>query len=170
MASPFGVLRHCLVSLMTVSLLFAAAHAQGAKEPSAILELGGAVEWDFPGFFKYGPTTGVEFTPIKDWLEIEAGVGPLFSRGPTEWDTDLLIKKPFTLSHTVECMIGVGPDWSFSPVGTTVAGEVALDFMFWPTRERRYGWFLEPTYSYAFTSGHQRSLGTAAGLLIPIPR
>ena len=36
-------------------------------------------------------------------------------------------------------------------------------------RYRKYGWFLEPTYSYSFSSGHEQSLGLTAGLLIPIP-
>ena len=30
-----------------------------------------------------GPTVAVEFTPIKEWLEIEIGTGPLFW-----WDND----------------------------------------------------------------------------------
>jgi hypothetical protein len=60
----------------------------------------------------------VEFTPIKDWLEIEAGVAPMFSHGRAEWDTDLIFKKPFTLSDKVEFMIGAGPQLTFSPEGT----------------------------------------------------
>jgi hypothetical protein len=82
---------------------------------------------------------------------------------------DLLFKKPFTLSDQVEFMVGVGPQWTFSPEGTKIAGEFALDFMFWPTLDRRYGWFLEPTYSYSFSRGHEQSLGATVGLLIPIP-
>ena len=53
----------------------------------------------------------MEVTPIEHWLELEAGVTPLFGRGSTEWDTDLLFKKPWTLSHKVEFMAGVGPEW-----------------------------------------------------------
>ena len=58
----------------------------------------------------FGPTVAVEVTPLKNWLEIEAGVTPLFSNGHTELDTDLLFKKPFTLSNAVEFMLGVGPE------------------------------------------------------------
>lgn len=164
------MVRHRLLLLITASLLFAvAAHAQEkGEEATAILELGGAGEWDFPGSSRFGPSTAVEFTPIEDWIEIEAGIAALFSTGPTEWDTDLLVKKPFTLSHTVEFMAGIGPQWTFSRAGTTIAGEIALDFMFWPKPARKYGWFLEPAYSYAFSSGHERSLGATLGLLIPI--
>ena len=101
----------------------------GAKEPTAIIELGGAGEWGVPGASSYGPTAAVEFTPVKDWLEIEAGVAPMFNHGRTEWDTDLF-KKPFTLSKKVEFMIGVGPQWTFSPEGTKIGAELAADFMF----------------------------------------
>jgi hypothetical protein len=56
------------------------------KEPAAILEIGGAGEWALThGTPSYGPNVAVEFTPIKEWLEIEAGTTPFFSRGQTEW-------------------------------------------------------------------------------------
>ena|ERR1700683_914426 len=152
---------------VALSLLTGEAWAE-EKEPAAIIELGGAGEWDFPQG-KFGPSAAIEFTPIKDWLEIEAGVSPLFGGSHTEWSADLLFKKPFTLSDTVEFMIGVGPEWTFSSEGTKIAGEVALDFMFWPTADRKFGWFLEPSYSYSFSTGHEQSLGASIGLLIPIP-
>src|SRR5438309_7247933 len=42
------------------------------------IEIGGAGEWSTPdGASSFGPAVAVEFTPIKDWLEIEAGVSPL---------------------------------------------------------------------------------------------
>jgi hypothetical protein len=160
-----------LVSVAVIAgsiLLARMAYAAEEKEPTAIIELGGAGEWDFPKG-KIGPTAAVEFTPIKDWLEIEAGASTLFSGGRPEWTTDLLFKKPFTLSDKVEFMIGVGPEWTFSREGTKIAGEVAADFMFWPTPDRKYGWFLEPSYSYSFSKDHEQSLGVSVGLLIPIP-
>ena len=48
----------------------------------------------------------------------------LFGGGQREWSTDLLFKKPFTLSDKVEFMFGVGPEWTFSRDGTKVAGEM----------------------------------------------
>jgi hypothetical protein len=93
----------------------------------------------------------------------------VFGGGRTEWDTDFIFKKPFTLSDKLEFMVGVGPQWTFSRDGTKIGGELAADFMFWPTPDRKYGWFLEPTYSYSFSSGHERSLGVSAGLLIADP-
>jgi hypothetical protein len=160
--------RHVLF-LILASLPFTTNAQAEDKEPTAIVELGAAGEWGLPAASSYGPSLAVEFTPVKDWLEIEAGVGPMFHGGRTEWDTDLLFKKPFTLSDKVEFMVGVGPQWTFSREGTQIGGEFALDFMFWPTADRKYGWFLEPAYSYSFNGGHDQSLSTTVGLLVPIP-
>jgi len=158
------------VLLLMLALLLFTANAQAEdKEPTAIVELGVTGEWGLPGSSSFGPSLAGEFTPIKDWLEIEAGVGPMFHDGRTEWDTDFLFKKPFTLSDKVEFMVGVGPQWTFSREGSQIGGEFALDFMFWPTSDRKYGWFLEPTYNYSFSSGHEQSIGATIGLLIPIP-
>jgi hypothetical protein len=160
--------RHMLL-LVPASLLFTANAQAEDKEPTAIVELGAAGEWGLPGASSYGPSLAVEFTPIKDWLEIEVGVARMFHGGNGEWDTDLLFKKPFTLSDKLEFMVGVGPQWTFSREGTQAGAELALDFMFWPTAGRKYGWFLEPVYSYSFGSGHEQSFSTTVGLLIPIP-
>jgi len=160
--------RHVCLLMLAPPLLAAAAHAED-KEPTAIVELGLAGEWGLPGASGYGPSLAVEFTPIKDWLEIEAGVARMFHGGRGEWDTDLLFKKPFTLSDKLEFMAGIGPQWTFSRDGTQIGAELALDFMFWPTADRKYGWFLEPAYSYSFSSGHEQSFGATVGLLIPIP-
>ena len=156
--------------LVALLLLFAGKVDAEEKEPSAIVEIGGAGDWGLKdGGSSFGPMVAVEFSPIEHWLEIEAGVSTLFGVGPTEWSTDLLFKKPFTLSDKVEFMVGVGPEWTFTRDGTKFAGEAALDFMFWPTRDRKFGWFLEPSYSYSFSQGHEQSVGVSVGLLIPIP-
>lgn len=75
------------------------AYAQSTeKESVAIVELGGAVERSLTeGNSSFGPTVAVEVTPIEKWLELEAGVTPLFRRHSTEWSVDLLFKKPWTL-------------------------------------------------------------------------
>jgi hypothetical protein len=143
------------------------------KEPLAIFELGAAGEWGLNGgTSSVGPTAAVEFTPIKGWLEIETGVTTLFGKGQTEWDYDFVFKKPFDLSPSVEFEPGIGPVWIHTVSGgkTTdgVGAEAVLDFMFWPEPDRRYGWFLEPSYTYSFSSGHDQSFGVSAGLLIPI--
>lgn len=161
-------LRHASLLILAPLLCTASAQAQ-EKEPTAIVELGGAAEWGLPGSSSYGPSLAVEFTPIKNWLEIEVGVDRMFHGGRGEWGTDLLFKKPFTLSDKLEFMVGIGPQWTFSREGTQTGAEFALDFMFWPTADRKYGWFFEPTYSYSFSRGHEQSLSTTVGLLIPIP-
>jgi len=149
--------------------------AQSAdKEPVAVVELGGAADWNLKdGGSSFGPTAAIEVTPIENWLELEAGVTPLFTRHSTEWDTDLLFKKPWTLSKKAEFMLGVGPQWAhatkYGVTTNSVSGEVAGDFMFWPSAKRRFGWYLEPGYEYNFGGGHEQSLGISGGLLIAIP-
>ena len=118
------------------------------KEPAAILELGGAAGLSLTdGIPSVGPNLAVEVTPIEHWLELEAGVTPLFGRHSTEWDIDLLFKKPWTLSRKVEFMAGVGPEWiRTSGSGTrtnSLGAEAALDFMFWPSAKHKFGWYLE---------------------------
>lgn len=171
------VRRHSMTRLVLCPVLlvfWTAAWAQGPeKEPAAVLELGGAAGWNLKGGSSFGPTIAAEVTPIEDWLELEAGITPLFARHSTEWDTDLLFKKPWTLSRKAEFMFGVGPEWihtneSAAP-RNSLAGEAVLDFMFWPSAKHRVGWYLEPEYEYSFGRGHERSLGISAGLLIAIP-
>ncbi len=163
------------VALLATLLLAGNAFAQvEEKEPAAILEIGAAGEWALTqGKPSYGPNVAVEVTTIKEWLEIEAGVTPFFNRGQTEWDTDLLFKKPYTLSKATEFMFGVGPEWAHTISGgksaNSVAGEAALDFMFWPSPKRRFGWYLEPSYAYSFSHEHEQSASVTVGLLIAIP-
>src|SRR5579872_3675158 len=67
------------------------------SEPFAIGELGGAVNWNLKGFsFSGGPAVAIEFTPIKDRLEVEFGATQSYSRGASELGVDLLFKKPYT--------------------------------------------------------------------------
>ena len=83
-----------------------------------------------------------------------------------EWDTDLLFKKPWTLSRKAEFMLGIGPQWTYlkqnGKTANSIAGEVAGDFMFWPSGKHRFGWFLEPAYDYSFAAGHPQSVGMSA--------
>src|ERR1700760_4908435 len=83
------------------------------KEPVAIVEVGASTSWNFSGgATTFAPNLAAEVTPIEDWLELEAGVSPFYTRRSTEWDTDLLFKKPWTLSRKAEFMLGVGPSWA----------------------------------------------------------
>jgi len=157
---------------LALFLMASAAMAED-KEPLAILQLGAAAGWGLnSGGSGFGPTAAVEFNPIKNWLAIETGVSTLFSKGKTEWDTDFIFKKPFDLSESVEFEPGIGPVWMHTVgAGRTTDGIGAggvLEFMFWPTADRNYGWFLEPSFTYSFARGHEQSFGVSGGLLIPI--
>ena len=99
-----------ILLLIAAPLLFAANAQAEEKEPSAIVEIGGAGEWGLPGSSSFGPSAAVEFTPHQELAGNRGGVSTLFGGGKTEWSTDLLFKKPFTLSDQVEFMIGVGPE------------------------------------------------------------
>ena len=136
---------HAVKSLLLTSLFFfprnvSAQSVDKEPEPAAIVELGGAVGRDLKGGgSSFGGDLAVEFTPIEKWLEIEAGTTPLFRRHSTEWDTDLLFKKPWTLSEKVEFMFGVGPEWihtrAYGVTTNSLGGEVVLDFMFGSSEE-----------------------------------
>ena len=137
-----------------------------------MIELGAATERSIQeGTLGVGPSASVEFPVIKDWLEIEAGISPLFRSAQTVWQADLLFKKPFTISQHVEFMIGAGPQLSYTTLGggTQIASEFALEWMIWPSKDRKFGWFVEPTYTYSFSKGHEQSLGVTTGLIIAIP-
>jgi hypothetical protein len=143
------------------------------KEAVAILEFGAEPARSLSGGgWSLSPTVAAEVTPIENWLELEFGVTPTFSHHSTEWDTDLLFKKPWTLSKKVEFMFGVGPEWiHIRENGITtnsVAGEIALDFMFWPSPKRRFGWYIEPAYDYTFERSRDQAIGVSIGLLISV--
>jgi hypothetical protein len=156
-----------------ICLAATARAAEKEKEAIAELELGVAGDWDFAGgAFSLGPSLGIEVTPIKDWLEIEAEVSPVFGGGRTEWETELIFKKPFELSDKLEVMPGLGPAWFYKTghgESSSSIGAVALvDFQIWPSAERKLGLFIEPSYSYDFGREHEQSLGITAGILIPL--
>jgi len=100
------------------------------KDPAAILEIGASTSWNVTGgAATFAPNFAVETTPIENWLELEAGVSPFYTRNSTEWDTDLLFKKPWTISRKAEFMLGVGPQWVYlrqnGKTTNSIAGEVA---------------------------------------------
>ncbi len=162
MSAPAALLLACLCGAL----------AQ-AQEPLAVIELGGAAGLSLNDpTASFAPTAAAEVTPIEKWLELEFGVTPIYTHSTSEWDADLLFKKPWALSRAVEFMLGAGPEWirkrHWGAVTNAAAGEAVLDFMFWPWPNRRFGWYLEPGYEYTFGRAHERSLGIGAGLLIKI--
>ena len=165
----------CAAVLLLCSLSAVAQTAGNrAKDAVAIVELGGASSTSLSGGgSSFGPNIAVELTPIENWLELEIGVTPLFRHHrSTEWNTDLLFKKPWDISKKFEFMAGLGPEWSYTKEAGTgrhaFALESALDLMYWPRAKRRLGLFIEPAFEYSFSGGHERSFGVTAGLLIAI--
>jgi hypothetical protein len=151
-----------------------AAQSVEADKEIAVVEIGAATSISQKGgSASFGPDFAVEVTPIENWLELEAGVTPLFTRHSTEWDVDLLFKKPWTLSPKVEFMFGIGPEWVHTRQNrmttNSISGEAIGDFMFWPSvGKHRFGCYLEPGYEYNFGQGHEKSIGISGGLLIAI--
>jgi hypothetical protein len=165
----------CVKFAVAACLLFWAGNSSAQsvemKKEHAVIELGGAAFREITnGTSSFGPSAAVEVTPIKNWLELEFGTTALFRRHSTEWGTDLVFKKPWDLSKKVEFMLGLGPEWVHaSKNGITtnsISAEALADFMFWPSKKHRFGWYVEPTYEYSFASGHEQSLGVTGGLLI----
>jgi hypothetical protein len=141
-------------------------------EHSFILEIGTAGEWPLNGErSNFGGTIAGEIEPIENWLELEFGLTTLATAGHTEVSGDLLFKKPFRLSPTVEFMAGVGPSYSHTLNGPERGGawsaEFALDWMFWPTKN--LGWFVEPTWSINPRNG-QQSAAVSIGILVGFPK
>jgi hypothetical protein len=173
-ANFYASIEKLLLLAAAISLTASAQAAEKEQDAAVELEIGAAVEWGLPGGgFSFGPSAGIEFTPIKHWLEIEAGISPVFGGGRTEWGTELVFKKPYELSDKVEMMVGLGPEWLYKTGGgaqtaSSIGGVAIVDFQIWPFPERKFGWFIEPSYGYDFGRGHEQSLGVTVGLLIPI--
>lgn len=152
----------------------AGAHEEHEADARAVIfEFGAIGEWPLNGErANFGGTIGAEVTPIENWLEIEFSLATLATAGHTELSEDLLFKKPFELSPTVEFMIGAGPSFSQVVSGpdrgsSAVSAEVALDFMFWPTKN--LGWYFEPTWSVNPRTG-QQSVAASIGILVGFPK
>jgi hypothetical protein len=148
-----------------------AADGQGSAEEiehSLIVGVGGASEIELgDGSLHTGANVMVEWDAIENWLELEVEASVLAADSGVEVPFALLVKKPFRLARKVEFMIGVGPEVvqvAGANKGTYVGGEVALDFMFWPTRP--VGLWLAPIYDFIFHAGVSHGLGSTGGLLI----
>ena len=118
-------------------------------ESSVVVELAGGGEWDVHGGAgAYGPNLALEFEVIEHWLEIETGVAPRFERGESEVEFELIFKKPFDLSKSLEMVFGAGPVWvhrANENPRDSIAGEVSVTFVYWPREEHKLGYFVEPS-------------------------
>ena len=43
-----------------------------------------------------------------------------------------------------------------------------MERMIWPTKDRKFGWFVESTYSYTLSRGHEQAIGVTGDLTIAI--
>jgi hypothetical protein len=162
---------------MTAAVLVAcgaATHASaGDREPTAVIELGGAAGYSLKGGGPSGgPDVAVEVGVVPNWLEIEVGVTSLAGRDGTEWDADFVFKKPFDLTDRLELAIGVGPQWAHTTGAAkadAIAAEALVELAYWPHPEHDIGLFVEPSYEYGFSRGHEQSIGLTGGLCIGVP-
>ena len=156
-------------------MLFAegTAHAADDKElPSEhtiIIGVGGATEYELGnGSFHSGANVMVEWDAIENWLELEVATSLLAADKGIELPVDLIVKKPFRLTQSVELMLGVGPELvriSTPARKTTYAGgQIAVDFMLWPSH--RFGLWVEPTYDLVFRHTLSHGIGSTGGLLV----
>ena len=64
-------------------------------------------------------------------------------------------------------MVGIGPEWvqmrEKGVSGNSAAAEAALDFMYWPAKRHRFGWYMEPAYEYDLAAATSSRLDSAAG-------
>ena len=80
---------------------------------------------------------------------------------------------PVISFENIEVTFGIGPEWMHKTgggeAGDSIGGVASLDFQFWQLPEKKFGWFVEPSYGYSFGREHEQSLGVTLGVLIAIP-
>ena len=118
--------------LLAATLTFGSGHAfsqqQENKDHVAVSNSALRANWDSEMEKTASvPSVAVEVTPIEHWLEIEAGVTPSMSKGSTEWDFDVVFKKPFQLSKNVECMFGYERTIPVSRIGRKLGPSLRND-------------------------------------------
>jgi hypothetical protein len=154
-----------------LALLICAGHVAAQEPPpdvdhAVVFEFGWEGDWSKSEAFHQGGTVAVEFTPIEHWLELEIGVSVIAHPGGAEIPVDLLFKKPWRISRTVEFMAGIGPELIHSTAEhQTFWGLSAVaDLMVWP--RQNLGWYLEPAIERTFEPGaHETGFAIAAGLI-----
>ena len=88
-----------------------------------------------------------------------------------------MFKKPCTLPKMVDFVADVGPECvrlrQNGKVSNSISGEIAGDFMSWPTGKHRFGWYLEPASYHSLRADAAQSATcaylaelTLAGLIL----
>jgi hypothetical protein len=143
------------------------AEPEAEEHRDVVLEVAPAGEWELGGDGKtsFGPSFALAVTPIEHQLEVEFGLAPMIDHGNAEWEGEIVFKKPFELSKNLELLVGVGPQWA-TP-SNSFGAVVKLDLVYWKTSQ--IGWFVEPSYGYAFNGDHEQNLTFKVGLLFALP-
>jgi hypothetical protein len=147
----------------------AAAQDDAVEDRSLVLKLGPAFERSLQDrTTTFGGSVAVEGTLIENWLEVEIGATRLASGGRRADSIEVLFKKPFRLSPSVEFMIGLGPEvgrtFSAGTGGKSRSLQYAADLMIW--QSKKIGWYVESSYGYGVgPSRGERSLAGSAGIL-----
>jgi hypothetical protein len=149
------------------------AQAEDREKSAAVIEIGSSTEWQIPQReFSSGPYVALEFEAVRDWLEIEIGVSPQFGSYQTDLASELILKTPVFSTERIEVMFGVGPQWEYHVMGgelrNSLGVEAQLELEYWPSPDRKFGWFVEYQHGLTFTSDRTQSTGLQFGLLIPI--
>jgi hypothetical protein len=143
-------------------------HAGNEVDHTIIVGVGGAAELELAdGSVHPGTNVMLEWDAIENWLELEVSASVLTADKGIALPIDLLVKKPFRVARWFELMVGIGPEViQVTGVnrGLYFGGQVALDFMFWPSR--RFGLWVEPSYELIFQRGISHGLASTGGLLI----
>ncbi len=161
------------VIIATLALIYFAAELASAEEESGHeleLQVGGAGEWSLDGeHSNFGVALGAQYTPVANWLELEVEFSALGTNGHPEYEGEFMFNKPFEISPTVEIEAGVGPSLTRTvkgpDKGTAVGVEFGLELNFHPFRNKRLGWYIEPSWSITPRNG-EKSVGATTGLLI----
>jgi hypothetical protein len=165
--------RFVTTSLAASVLCATLAQAEEREKSAAVIELGAGAESQIvDGEFSSGPYVALEFEAVKGWLEIEIGVSPQFGSHQTDLASEFILKAPVFQMDKLEIMFGVGPQWEYHVAGgelrNSVGAEAQLELEYWPSTDRKFGWFVEYQYGRAFTSDRAQSFGVQFGLLVPI--
>jgi hypothetical protein len=172
----FSMNEHPLPTALGALLLLATTPAGAAdreeRDHVVVLELGATGEREISERTSHlGPAVGIEIEPIENLLEIEIGASTYRSRGATNWEIELPLKKPFRLSNSVEIMPGLGPTWAHTTQPgerpSSWGAEAVIDLFFWSSK--RLGWYLEPSYGLTFGNGNKKSVSLTGGIFFAVP-
>lgn len=116
----------------------------------------------------WGPGLIYELTVIPHWLEIELAGAALFKREGAKLPVDVLLKKPFRLSRSVDLFVGGGPMMNISveeneaSVHWGVIGSLGGFLWLWSTG----GILLEVDYAYLDENRGAHEIEAACGVAV----